>query len=233
MRSVLAFIAALLASPASAFDCHTALVLALDASRSVDRREHDLQRSGLADALRDPEIIAALAPAAGYGAIAMAFEWSDPGAETVLAPWTVLDGQTAIHNFAAMLEQGPEIERRLKTGLGSAMRFAAAARAAAPASCARYVIDISGDGPGNAGTPPAGYRAAGLFDGLVINGLVIRHPTLDSAQPPLKDPLPYYQTHVIQGPGAFVEVVDSYDDYPAAIRRKLLRELSPSLAMLK
>jgi Ca-activated chloride channel family protein len=223
----------LTSTPASAFECHTALVLALDASRSVDRREHDLQRRGLAEALRDPDIIAALAPAQNYGAIAMAFEWSNPGTEVVLAPWPVLDGREAIHNFATELEQGPEIEQRMKTGLGSAMKFAAEARAAAPTGCARYVIDISGDGPGNAGTHPAGYRATGLFDGLLINGLVIRHPSLDSAQPPNKDPLPYYQTHVIQGPGAFVEVVDSYDDYPAVIRRKLLRELSPSLAVLK
>lgn len=232
MKRLLALLL-LMATPVSAFECHTALVLALDASRSVDRREHDLQRRGLAEALREPEIMAALAPVQGYGAIAMAFEWSNPGAETVLAPWTVLDGQDAIHRFAAALEQGPEIKRRMKTGLGSAMRFAAEARQVAPAPCARYVIDISGDGPGNAGTPPARYRATGLFDGLMINGLVIRHPILDSAQPPGKDPLPYYQTHVIQGPGAFVEVVDSYDDYPAAIRRKLLRELSPSLAVLK
>lgn len=227
----------LLATPfaalATTFQCHTALVLALDASRSVDEREHRLQRSGLADALRDPGIRAALVPAQGVEAIAMAFEWSDPGSETVLAPWSVLDSAEAVDRFAAKLEQGPDLKPRRKTGIGPAMRFAAAARATAPYTCARYVVDISGDGPGNAGTPPEQFRAFGLFEGLMINGLVIRHPDLDSAQPPGKDPLPYYQTHVIQGAGAFVEVIDSYDDYPAAIRRKLLRELSPSLAMLK
>lgn len=163
----------------------------------------------------------------------MAFEWSNPGTETILAPWAVLDGPEAIDRFAAQLVNGPEIAKRSKTGIGSAMRFAAAAREGAPTACARYVIDISGDGPGNAGATPAHYRTMGLFDGLVINGLVIRHPFLDSAHPPLKDPLPYYQEHVIQGPGAFVEVIRTYDDYPAAIHRKLLRELSPSLAMLK
>lgn len=215
---------------AAGFECHTALVLGLDASRSVDARESRLQREGLAQALVSPEIIDAIAPYEGLGAVALAFEWSNPSDQLVLAPWTVLDGPEAIAAFAARIVEGPEIPRRWKTGIGPAMRFAADAFALAPVPCFRRVVDISGDGPGNAGVAPEILRAAGAFDGLTINGLVIRHPENDSAQPPDKDPLSYYQRNVIHGPGAFIVETRSYDDYPEAIRRKLLRELAPPMA---
>ena len=58
----------------------------------------------------------------------------------------------------------------------------------------------------------------------------MRNPELDSAQPPARDPLPYYHKNVKWGPGAFVIVIDRYEDYAEAIRRKLLRELSPTFA---
>lgn len=230
MRAALALIACLAATPAMAFECHTALVLGLDASRSVDARESELQRRGLADALRDPDVAAAIAPHADHGVAALAFEWSDPDDQVVVAPWSVLDGAAAIEAFAAAIEAGPRVERRWKTGLGAAMRFAAEAHRAAPVACRRRIVDISGDGPGNAGPPPFIHRASGAFKGLIINGLVIRNPEFDSAQPPGNDPLPYYQTEVAQGPGAFVIETRSYEDYPAAIRRKLLRELAAPLA---
>ncbi|MEO0499557.1 MAG: DUF1194 domain-containing protein [Pseudomonadota bacterium] len=215
---------------AAAFECHTALVLGLDASRSVDAGEHRLQREGLAAALMDPIIMDAIAPYEGLGVVAMAFEWSNPGDQVVIAPWTVLDGPAAIEAFAGSILSGPSIERRWRTGIGAAMRFAADQVKKAPADCRRRVVDISGDGPGNAGTPPEVHRRAGVLDGLTINGLVIRHPEFDSAQPPDKDPLRYFTEHVVQGPGAFIEVTSSYQDYPEAILRKLLRELSPAVA---
>ncbi|MEO1612346.1 MAG: DUF1194 domain-containing protein, partial [Pseudomonadota bacterium] len=133
--------------------------------------------------------------------------------------------------FAAEIVETPGVEERWKTGIGAAMGFAATAFREAPAECRRHVIDISGDGPGNDGLPPERYRKAGLFDGVTINGLVIRHPDNDQAQAPNKDPLIYYQEHVVQGPGAFVMETRSYEDYPEAIRRKLLRELAPPLAL--
>ncbi|NVJ94571.1 MAG: DUF1194 domain-containing protein, partial [Marivivens sp.] len=40
----------------------------------------------------------------------------------------------------------------------------------------------------------------------------------------------YWKTYVIRGPEAFVEPAAGFDDYEAAMRRKLLRELR-SLAL--
>ena len=54
-----------------------------------------------------------------------------------------------------------------------------------------------------------------------------------SAQPPTRDPLPYYDQNVKHGPGAFVMVIDRFEDYEDAIRKKLLRELSPNFAEIR
>jgi hypothetical protein len=42
----------------------------------------------------------------------------------------------------------------------------------------------------------------------------------------------YFGAHLIQGPGAFVEVAERHTDFPRAIRRKLERELSDELSAL-
>ncbi|MEO0903854.1 MAG: DUF1194 domain-containing protein [Pseudomonadota bacterium] len=42
----------------------------------------------------------------------------------------------------------------------------------------------------------------------------------------------YFESDVITGPGAFAATAKSFDDYPEEIRRKLLRELTKSLAAL-
>lgn len=231
IRAVIALTLVLAPLSALAASCHTALALALDISDSVDADEADLQRIGLATALKDPAVRAAILPQAGQAAAMMAFEWNDPSAQRVIAPWSLLSTAGAIDAFAAKIADDPATELGGQTGIGAALRFAARSFAEAP-PCDRQVIDVSGDGPGNTGVPPQSVRRSGLLDGVTVNGLVIRNPALDSAQPPARDPLPYYQKNVKWGPGAFVIVIDRYEDYADAIRRKLLRELSPSFAAL-
>lgn len=225
---------ALLLAPltAHAADCHAALVLALDLSDSVDAHEADLQREGLAAALRDDAVRAAIMPRNGLGAALMVFEWNNPSMQRVIAPWRLLSSGAAIDAFATQLEAETPQRTQGQTGIGAAIRFAARAFANAP-SCERRLIDISGDGPGNTGVPPKLVRQTGELVGITINGLVIRNPALDSAQPPGRDPLPYYQKNVKWGPGAFVIMIDDYEDYADAIRRKLLRELSPNFAAVR
>lgn len=218
------------AGSAPAFECHVALVLALDASDSVDPAEADLQRQGVARALTDPEVMEALAPSPGFGALVTAFEWADPGETQLLFPWTRLDGPAAIQAVAARLGALPSVYMSGQTGLGAALHFAVEALADAPAACARQVIDVSGDGPGNVGQTPSLLRKLGLLDGITVNGLVIREDPADYAQQqPSRDPLPYYEAEVRHGAGAFVMIANDYEDYADALRRKLLRELRPIL----
>jgi hypothetical protein len=53
--------------------------------------------------------------------------------------------------------------------------------------------------------------------GVTVNGLVVGATAVTLAR--------YYRQFVIQGPGAFVEVAEDYEDFEQAMRRKLLREL--------
>ncbi len=234
MRQALAAatIAALMAAgPASAFDCHTSLILALDTSESVDAAEAALQRAGLAFALTDPAVMEALAPNPDYGTFALVFEWAGVGEQQVIAGWARLDGEPAIRSFADGLSQRALNRSDGQTAVGDAMAFAARAFGDAPQSCTRRVIDVSGDGPGNIGPSPGDFRARGLFDGLIVNGLVIRAAgPLYLEQQPSRDPLPYYESEVRQGPGSFVMTTNTYEDYGMTMQRKLLRELRPSVA---
>ena len=59
---------------------------------------------------------------------------------------------------------------------------------------------------------------------MTVNGLVILGGEDDAGL------LSYWKTYVIRGPEAFVEPAAGFDDYEAAMRRKLLRELR-SLAL--
>jgi len=214
--------AALTPAAARALDCAAALVLAIDVSSSVDAREHRLQMSGLAAAFRDAAVVETIL---GEGGIMIAaFAWSGYQHQEMLVDWRWLGDATAIAAFADALAAAPRRYDHWPTALGQAAAFAAQLHARNPASCRRAIIDVSGDGANNDGVGPEFHRDRGVFEGITINGLAIR-----GAEP---DPAQYYVTNLIHGPGAFVEAVESYDDYPAAILRKLLRELQPPFAAL-
>ena len=108
------------------------------------------------------------------------------------------------------------------SAMDEALIHAEALGASNPLHCTRRVIDVSGDGASNQGAPPHQIAAALAAAGVTVNGLVIL-----GAWP---DPKAFYLENVIGGEGAFLEVADQFSDYPAAIRRKLLRELAPQLA---
>jgi len=221
LRSPLLALAACLAltgQPDSgrAAGCKLALVLALDISSSVNAREYALQLHGLAGAFRTPEVIEAILAPQGTGIAVIVYEWSGYNQQDIVIPWTMLDSEPPIRALADRLAAHRRPYTDLSTALGKAVEYGARMFASAP-PCARRVIDISGDGENNDGAGPDEYRARGLLDGLTINGLAIQ-----GADP---DPAPYYRAQVIQGPGAFLVLARDFDDYPAAIISKLLREI--------
>ena len=65
-------------------------------------------------------------------------------------------------------------------------------------------------------------RDQAVAKGMVINGLAIvnEEPFVDR----------YYRDSVIGGTGAFMMVAQDYQDFAAAILRKLIREIGPPLA---
>ncbi|EAQ14880.1 DUF1194 domain-containing protein [Maritimibacter alkaliphilus] len=204
---------ALAAAPAAA--CKLSLVLALDVSASVDAREYDLQQEGLARALTDPEVVGAVEAQGGIWL--SIFEWSGARHQYEQLPWTFVAGGAALAAVAGELRATPRQVAEFPTSLGYALGHALNLLKAAPETCDRQVIDVSGDGVNNDGFPPASAYVAHDMSLVTVNGLVITDgdPTV----------VRYYLQSVIQGPGAFVQPTNSYNDYEEAMRRKLLREL--------
>jgi hypothetical protein len=192
------------------------LVLAIDSSGSVDFGESELQMGGIARALRDPEVIEAIEGGAPNGVAVAVIEWSGPGQQLVAVDWTRITDAGSAAALAARIDARGRILIG-ETALGDALRFATDLLLHAPFQGARQIIDVSGDGPSNAGDEPDPARDAAALEGITINGLAIlrENPGLDR----------YYALHVIGGPDAFVMVAKDYDDFARAIRQKLLREI--------
>jgi Protein of unknown function (DUF1194) len=201
------------------------LVIAVDVSLSMDLDEQRLQREGYVAAFRDAALQKAIA-SGPQGRIAVVYmEWAGPHWQSVIIPWTVIDGVQAARAFADRLEAQP-ITRERWTSISGALQFAKSLLGKSNAAGPRRVIDISGDGPNNAGPPVLAVRAALLADGIVINGLPIM---LKAASPGFFD-LPdldsYYAGCVIGGPGSFMVPVKTVAELKEAIRRKLLLEIA-------
>lgn len=192
------------------------LVLAIDGSGSVDFGEFELQTAGIAGALRDPEVIEAIEGAAPNGIAVSVMQWSGRREQLVAVDWTKVTDAAAAAALAAKIQA---MDRILigETAIADALRFATEHLQYGGFRGARRVIDVSGDGPTNAGGEPDPIRDAAVRAGITINGLAILNesPTLDL----------YYADHVIAGPDAFIMTAHDYEDFARAIRLKLLKEI--------
>ena len=197
------------------------LVLAVDVSGSIDTRESALQRGGYLAAIRSPEFAAAVR-AGPLGKIRLTYvEWAGEAMQQVTVPWRVIDGPEAAQAFANELAEKPAARFRRGTSISSALVFSAGLF---EGGGTRRVIDISGDGPNNAGGMVTVARDAIVAQGIIINGLPM---LINPAQilPPLDR---YYADCVIGGEGSFSLPVTSVGSLAEAIRMKLLRELMSS-----
>lgn len=199
-----------------------AIVLAIDASASVDFAEFSLMLGGFATALRDPAVLAA-STSGPRGAVTLAaMFWSED--QAVAVDWARLDGPAAGEAFAERLDAAPRLVRPAATALGEAMVAALRLLALHPGEAARHVIDVSGDGRSNRGRPPAAVRDVAVQAGATINGLAVLNEEPDL--------LEHYLTDVIGGPGAFALAAADYDAFTEAMRAKLLREFRGPGAMI-
>lgn len=211
--------AVLSASAAKAANCALALAFALDVSASVNSAEYDIQKGGLAAAMRDPEIIEAILVEPG-AVWFLAYEWSASLQQVIIQDWAQMRDLADIQRFAATLDAHDRRFGRSSTALGQALSFGVKQFASLPTLCDRQVIDVSGDGVNNDGVAPEALRDAGRLAGVTVNGLVIA-----GASP---NPVPYYREKVIYGTDAFMMVArNGFEDYPDLIKGKLLRELRP------
>ena len=210
------FFVAFLTAPVPAFACRLALVLAIDVSVSVDQRDYALQRDGLANALRAPDVVGAFLASSSPVALA-AYEWSGPRHARTVLNWTVMASASEMYKAADRIESLVRYQTG-STSLGYALSYGADVLATAP-PCGRQTLDLSGDGRNNDGfSPKAAYRNR-AFDGITVNALAI------GGSEPLDSLVEYLERNVIRGTGAFVEVARNHEEFETAMRRKLIREV--------
>lgn len=202
---------ALTAGAASA--CDTALLLAVDVSNSIDAGEYRIQTEGMAAALRDEVVQDAMV--LGRNAIAV-MQWSGTGMQDMSIDWRRIASYADMDALADEVATMSRAYVGANTAIGEAVRVALA-EVLTQSDCARLIIDVSGDGPDNAGTLVDHARRQAERAGVTVNGLAI--DGLGAAT------TAYYERRLITSDG-FVESASGFSDFPRAIRVKIRREVS-------
>ena len=204
-------------------DVELELVLLADASGSISEAEIAFQREGYAQAITDPSVLSAISNSA-YGAIAVTYvEWAANTA--VVVDWMKIDGPESASAFAAALS-GAGRNAFGRNAIGAALLDGKRLIENNDFDGWRKVIDFSGDSPNSFSGPPIeAARQEVIAAGITINALPIlcrfcdtpaRYPDLGAI----------YEELIIGGRGAFVVTAESEEDLAAAIRRKLVLEIS-------
>ena len=201
------------------------LVLAVDISRSMDYGEQLLQRKGYAEAFRSREVVDAIT-GGGYGRIVVTYmEWAGVGTDRIVVPWTLIDSVESAARFADLLEQ-QEPDRLSRTSISHALRSGGELFGTSGYKPLRRVIDVSGDGPNNQGFPVNEQRDELVSRGIVINGLPLMVRTSSWGFGSIEKLDEYYYDCVVGGTGAFVIPVYSWEEFPRAVRKKLILEIA-------
>ena len=197
--------------------CEIELVIAMDVSRSVDQYEFDLMRNGTANAFSHPEIIE-LTSWMDKGMMVSVTQWSGVAKQKVSVPWRHVKSQKSLEQLSDEIRTMKRAFRFEFTAPAEALTHAFSLFDINPHPCRRRVIDLSGDGRANQGGETGLTADLIARSGVTINGLVIR-----GERP---DPLSFYVEEVKRGAVSFIEIADGYDDFPRAILKKILREIS-------
>ncbi|MET0970349.1 MAG: DUF1194 domain-containing protein [Tardiphaga sp.] len=201
------------------------LILAVDVSYSMDMEELAIQREGYAQAIVSKDFLAAL-KTGPTGKIAVTyFEWAASSDQKVIIPWRVIDGPESADAVAAEIMKTP-IRRASRTSISGAINFAMPLFDENALHGLRRVIDISGDGPNNNGSPVTIARDAAVEKGIVINGLPIMAKEPSYSTMDIENLDLYYEDCVIGGPGSFVVTIKERDKFKEAIRTKLVMEVA-------
>ena len=196
--------------------CDTALILTIDVSNSIDPAEYKLQTDGLADALRNPEIVEAMVRQEATLAVV---QWSGEERQELSIPWTRIRTSLDAARLADQAQLMPRAFVLSDTAPAEAILFSMNLFSQVP-DCKNKVIDVSGDGTPNSGSEPRQARNTAERAGITINGIAIESMGLAITG--------FFKQAIITRNG-FVITARTHREYPDAIRRKILRELSQAL----
>jgi hypothetical protein len=198
----------------------TALILALDVSNSVDARRYRLQVEGIADALEDPSVQAAMLGGPHRSIAISIILWADLPRFSI--PWLRIASASDAISLAGKMRRLPRQGGEF-TCVAQMMRFVAdKITPQIPMKAGRVVLDVSGDGRENCNPAlaTAVVRDELVGIGLTINGL----PILEGEQATtLAD---WYRENVIGGMGGFLQPAQGFEDFGRAIKQKFMTEIS-------
>jgi len=202
------------------------LVIAVDASYSIDEEEARLQREGVAAAFLAHDVVQAIRSGL-RGRIAVAYvDYASTPYNEVVVDWTVIHDQASAAAFARAILARPSGTGR-HTSISSALEMGARMIAENAFDGARRTIDISGDGPNNFERRVDIVRDEVVAHGITINGLPIMNKRdAGNSRYYLADLNKYFEGCVIGGRGAFVEVAHDFKDFARAMKKKLVLEIA-------
>lgn len=196
------------------------LVLAVDASGSVDDAEYALQLSGIAAGFRDPDVRKAVRSGPAKAIAVNLLVWAEPQVPKDTTGWFIIASDADAERFAQMVEAFPRTQTGA-TAIGEGIASAVRSIATNGIAASREVVDVSGDGRESIARDFTVLvdqaRAMALSRGVVINGLAIENEVGDLAD--------YYRRNIQAGPESFVMAAKTYEDFAEAMRLKLLREI--------
>jgi hypothetical protein len=198
----------------------TELALLMDVSGSVNATEFALQRNGYVNAFNNPILHNLIANNTNGLGIAVSFvQWSGANQQSQLGgtgTWYHLTNAATSQQFATDISN---IARAFsgQTAPGSAINFITP-QFGTTYDGIRKVIDVSGDGAENDGANTSLARNSALLAGInQINGLVILGQSGLEA---------WYNANVKGGTNSFVLTASTFNDFEAALLRKLEFEIT-------
>lgn len=198
----------------------TALLVAIDVSNSVDEARYRLQMEGIAKALEDPGVVAAITTGPQASIAFAIMTWSDRSELTL--PWVRISSAAEARAVAARIRKLPRVKGEF-TCLSRMLRNVADKIVPQiPAAANRTVIDVSGDGHDdcNPVEPATTVRDELVAGKVVVNAL----PILDGSEASTIEE--WYRTNVQGGIGSFTLAANGYSDFERAIRQKFVVEIS-------
>lgn len=194
--------------------CAVALILLVDVSGSVSPTNYELQKRGIAEAFKDPQVQKTIEAQPGGVALSL-HEWADTS--DVVIPWVILKTKKDSEDLADKILD-LHFSSGMTTAMGEAIVKGVDYFESTPCEPERKVIDVSGDGPSNFGIEIEVARKKAIDNLVTINGM----PILTPVEPTL---LEYYTDKVITSDG-FILSADGYEDFTRAIKRKLILEIA-------
>jgi Ca-activated chloride channel family protein len=195
----------------------------MDVSGSIHAREYEIQRNATADALISPEIVSLSERRGGIAVSTIMFSED----AQIMTPWRVIQsGQDAIR----VANEIRGIQRPMMGGTMTGRGISVALNHLQNAPCQEeMVIDVSTDGPSDDQGQLNQARDDAIQAGVQINGLAIHTPSEYMSEEQIQKHaanIRSWMRNMLVTPDGFVVDAQSWEQYPEAIRRKLVREIA-------